>query len=254
MTNHIVGVLSRFRQETVGLTADIQSMFHQVRVEQKHCDALRFLWWPGGDLSAKLVEYQMVKHIFGATSSPSVVNFCLKKKAMMEDHQNSEVENVIDRNMFVDDLMKPTETAADAISLANKVGKQLNKGGFRLTKWCSNDRSVIAAIPVSERAKTVVNLELEELPTQSALGMKWNIEDGKFVWEISDKLMSAKSKKLMTRRSIVSVVYSLFDPMGFIAPYIMKAKLMLEMLSRKKIGWHEPLKTNVLDKSLCLTT
>lgn len=56
LTNHIVGVLSRFRQETVGLTADIQSMFHQVRVEQKACDALRFLLWPGGDLSAKLVE------------------------------------------------------------------------------------------------------------------------------------------------------------------------------------------------------
>ena len=147
LTNPIVGVLSRFRQEAVCLTADLQSMFHQVRVEPKDCDALRFLWWPGGDLSAELVEYRMVKHIFGATSSPSAVNFCLKKTAMMEEQQNSEVANVIDRNMYVDDLMKSTETAADAISLANKVSEQLNKGGFHLTKWCSNDRRVIAAIP-----------------------------------------------------------------------------------------------------------
>ena len=120
LTNRIVGVLSHFRQEAVGLTANIQSMFHQVRVEPKDCDALRFLWWPGGDLSAELVEYRMVKHIFGATSSPSVVNFCLKKTAMMEEQQNSEVANVIDRNMYVDDLIKSTETAADAISF----GKQ----------------------------------------------------------------------------------------------------------------------------------
>lgn len=160
----------------------------------------------------------MVKHIFGATSSATVVDFCLKKTAMMEEQQNSEVANVIDRNMSVDDLMKSTETAADAISLANKVIEQLNKGGFRLKKWCTNDRSVIAAIPESQRAQTVVNLELEQLPTQSALGMRWNIEDGKFVWEISDKLMSAKSKKAVNRRSIVSVVYSIFDPLGFIAP------------------------------------
>ena len=104
-----------------------------------------------------------MKHIFGATSSPSVVNFCLKKTAMMEVQQNSEVENVIDRNMYVDDLIKSTETAADAISLANKVSEELNKGGFHLTKWCSNDQSVIAAIPESERAKTLVNLELEQL-------------------------------------------------------------------------------------------
>ena len=217
LTNCIVGVLSRFRQETVGLAADIQSMFHQVRVEPKDRDAVRFLWWPGGDLSAELVEYRMMKHLFGATSSPSVVNFCLKKTAMMKEQQNLEVTNFIDRNMYVDDLMKSTETAADAISLANKVSEQLNKGGFHLTKSCSNGR-VISAIPESERAKAVVSLELEQLPRQSALGMKWNIEDDKFVWEISDKLISAESKKPVTRRSIVSVVYSLFDPLGFIAP------------------------------------
>ena len=89
-----------------------------------------------------------------------------------------------------------------------------------------------------------MNVKLEQLPTQSALGMKWNIEDDKFVWAISDKLMSAKSKKPVTKRSIVPVVDSLVDPLGFIAPYIMKGKLILQMLSRKKIGWDEPLEEN----------
>lgn len=56
--------------------------------------------------------------------------------------------------------------------------------------------------------------------------------------------MGAKSKKPVTRRSIVSVVFSLFDPLGFIAPYIMKAKPILQMLSRKKIGWDKPLHEN----------
>ena len=98
----------------------------------------------------------MVRHIFGATSSSSVLNFCLKKTAMMEEQPKSEIANVIDRNMYVDDLMKWTETPADAIYLANKVSKQLNKGGFHQTKPCSNDRRVIGAIPESERSKTVV--------------------------------------------------------------------------------------------------
>ena len=42
----------------------------------------------------------------------------------------------------------------------------------------------------------------------------------------------------------MSVVFSLFDPLGFIAPYIMKAKPILQMLSRKKIGWDKPLDEN----------
>jgi len=56
--------------------------------------------------------------------------------------------------------------------------------------------------------------------------------------------LSAMSKKPATRRSIVSIVYSLFDLLGFTTPYIMKAKLILQMLSRKKIGWDEPLEEN----------
>ena len=179
VTNYIVGVLTRFRQEFVGLAAYIQSVFHQVRVEPRDCDALRFLWWPGGDLSAELTEYQMVKHLFGATSSPSVVSPCLKKTAEMDGGWNSEVANVIKRNMYVDDLMKSTETTADAILLVHKVKEQLSKDGFHLTKWCSNDRRVPVA--VSERAKSVINLELDQLPTQSALGLKWDIEDDKCV-------------------------------------------------------------------------
>ena len=34
------GVLSRFRQETVGVVADIEGMFHQVLVEPKDWDVL----------------------------------------------------------------------------------------------------------------------------------------------------------------------------------------------------------------------
>ena len=41
-TNQLIGVLSRFRQETVGVVADIEDMFHQVLVEPKDCDVLRF--------------------------------------------------------------------------------------------------------------------------------------------------------------------------------------------------------------------
>ena len=45
MTNSLVGVLLRFRQGTIGIAADIEGMFHQIRVREKDQDSLRFLWW-----------------------------------------------------------------------------------------------------------------------------------------------------------------------------------------------------------------
>ena len=45
MTNSLVGVLLCFCQGKVGLAADVEAMFHQVRVRREDQDALRFLWW-----------------------------------------------------------------------------------------------------------------------------------------------------------------------------------------------------------------
>ena len=82
LTNSLLGVLTRFRQENIAIMADVEAMYHQVRVPKEDTDLLRFLWWPEGDLSQEIVEYKMVVHLFGATSSASCANFALKKTGL----------------------------------------------------------------------------------------------------------------------------------------------------------------------------
>ena len=43
--------------------ADIESMFHQVRVPDPDSSFLRFLWWEDGNMAHELQEYQMVVHL-----------------------------------------------------------------------------------------------------------------------------------------------------------------------------------------------
>ena len=62
LTNSLIGVLCRFRQEDVAMMADVEAMFHQVQVHPKDLNALRFLWFPHGDLSGQPHEYQVVIH------------------------------------------------------------------------------------------------------------------------------------------------------------------------------------------------
>ena len=42
LTDNLVGVLIRFREEPIAVMADIEGMFHQVCVSPKDCDALHF--------------------------------------------------------------------------------------------------------------------------------------------------------------------------------------------------------------------
>ena len=181
--------------------------------------------------------------MFGATSSPSIANFCLKKSAdLYGKEHDADVVETVKRNMYVDDIMKSPSTKEKAIALVGHLRGLLSRVGFRLTKWYGKNKMVLATIPESERAKSVANLDLEKLPTETALGLKWNTEEDMFVLDSSVKILQIVGQRPTTRRGVVSAVYSLFDPLEFIAPYVMKAKRLLQTLSRKRLGWDNQFK------------
>ena len=140
LTNSLIGVLIRFRQEPIAVVADIRAMFYQVLVDPKDFDAFRFLWWENHNLNTTPTEYRMVKHVFGATSSPSIANFCVKKTVSSFGQEfEAEVVETVNRNMYVDDLMKSVDTPERPVAQPKRLRELLMKGGFRLTKWLSKD-------------------------------------------------------------------------------------------------------------------
>ena len=116
LTNSIVEVLSRFRQERVAFMSDVEAMFHQVSVRPSDCDALRFLWWPDGNLNSVPEEYQMLVHLFGGASSPSCANFALRRTAEdnKEDFDPKAIETV-ERNFYVDDCLRSVASEEEAV-------------------------------------------------------------------------------------------------------------------------------------------
>ena len=132
------------------------------------------------DLSKELVDYQMLVHLFGATSSPSCASFCLKKTASDNQGEFDEETITVDRNFYVDDCLKSVPTTDKAVRLSGQLRELLSRGGFRLTKWISKDRNVIATVPVTERAPSVANLDLEDLPVERTLGVQWDMETDDF--------------------------------------------------------------------------
>lgn len=242
LTNLLVGVLTRFRKEPVVLMADIEAMYHQVRVPAEDSDLLRFLWWPDGDCSRELMEYRMVAHLFGATSSPSCACFALRKCA--EDNQrcfSPMAVNTVLHHFYVDDCLVSVGSEEEAISLCRELSALCAEGGFKLTKWTSNRRTVLAAIPQEERAKEVKDLDLnsDALPVEHALGVQWCVQSDSFKFKITLKTHP------LTRRGILSVTSSIYDPLGFLAPVVLSAKKILQDLCRRRLGWDDPLPTSV---------
>ncbi|XP_068739567.1 uncharacterized protein [Montipora capricornis] len=238
-TNSLVGVLLRFREERVALMADIEKMFHQVRVKPEDCEALRFLWWPGGDIDQDPVDRKMSVHLFGATSSPSCCSYALKKTA--EDNQgyfSEKALEIVHNNFHVDDCHKSLATTMEAVQLVGELPKLLARGGFRLTKWVFNDKSVMCHIPTGERASTV-NLDLERPTQEGASVVDANVGEDSFGFR-------GGAIKAETRRGILSNVASFYDPLGLAAPMVLPAKSILQELCRLGHDWDEDLPEQVL--------
>ena len=241
MTNTLVGVLTRFRQDPVAFLADIEEMFCQVRVSPEHRKFLKFLWWKDGDYEQPLEEYEMLVHLFGATSSPSCAGFCLRNVAKeFENEFNSETIETVRKNFYVDDCLKSVKEAEAAIGLIKELRELLERRSFRLTKFVSNNVEVLSSIPENERAKSIVRLDFDELPVERALGVEWNVKEDSFNFRIAER------KKAPTRRGILSDVSSMYDPLGFAAPFILPAKRLLQQLCKEKIGWDEDISPNML--------
>ena len=182
----------------------------------------------------------MLVHIFGAASSPSCSCYALLQTA--EDNKNDfaiEVINTLKRNFYVDDCLKSKPTIESAISHASDLRTLLSKGGFRLTKWSSNDRSVLKSIPAEDRAKEVKTLDLDQdkLPIERVLGVQWCAESDQFQFKMVIKYRPA------TRRGILSVMASIYDPLGFLAPIILPAKMILQDLFRLNVRWDDEIPT-----------
>jgi len=158
---------------------DLEAMFHQFKVDEKHRDFLRFLWCPNGNIQLAPVQYRMTVHLFGAGSSPGCVNFALKRIA--SDHEQEfghEEANFVRDNFYVDDGLKSVLMVPKAIKLIQNTRKLCAKGGLCLHKFTSNSREVLETIPEEERAKGLKNLDLNQnsLPMERALGVQWCVE------------------------------------------------------------------------------
>ena len=131
LTNSLVGVLTRFREGPVAMMADIEDMFHQVRVRPPDCDSFRFLWWRDNDLSKEPTEYQMMVHLFGSVSSPTCANFALRKTTDDNNEQfDPDTISTVKRNFYVDDCLKSSQNEQAAITTAEHYVSCFPKADF----------------------------------------------------------------------------------------------------------------------------
>ena len=241
LNNSLVGVLMRFRKDEVAVASDIESMFHRVACREDDTDALRFLWWDGS-LDEPPGDYKMTVHLFGKADSPCIAAWALQQTAADNEAAfGEEIREIVKKNFCVDGGLFSKQSTEQAVHSSLELIRMLRKGNFRLTKFISNDKDLLAAIPAEER--TIKNLDLDKLPIERALGQQWNIDTDTFGVKTSPPLARPGSD---TRRGCFSTLSSIFDPLGMIGPVLLPVKRVLQKTWQFKLLWDEKLPEDLL--------
>ena len=188
LTNQFIGVLHRFRLEPVAFMADTQAMYYQVKVPERQRSYLRYLWWKEGDINSEIVDHEMCVHFLRAVSSHSSNSYSLKRTTV--DNSTSfgvDASETVMNNFYVDGLLTPVKSEEYAVDLIKRVKEMCAAGGFNLAKFICNRKNVLMSIPDIQRREGVKDTDLikEELPTERALGVYWNVEKDALCFKVN---------------------------------------------------------------------
>ena len=253
--NSLVGVLFRFRREDIAAMCDVEQMFHSFHVDPKHRNFLRFLWFKDNDPTQDIIEYRMTVHLFGNGPSPAVATYGLRRTVENGEELEPGVKEFVKRNFYVDDGLVSKPTAEETVKLVRDTQAALATANLRLHKVVSNSVTVMEAFPTEDLAKDIRSLDLrhDELPAQRSLGVFWDLERDVFTYKVS------VPDRPFTRRGVLSLVNSIYDPLGLAAPVLLEGRLLLQELvamgkettAATLLGWDDPLPEKLANRWQC---
>ena len=142
----------------------------------------------------------------------------------------------------MDDLISGAESIEQAIQLRDELTSLMSKGGFRFRKWCSNELSVLDGL-TPDLLGTTASHEFEAAANVKTLGICWEPPNDVFRFTIA-----IPDVRPYTKRTVLSTIAQLYDPLGLLSPIIVQAKILLQELWANKLGWDDELPRQLCDK------
>ena len=118
----------------------------------------------------------------------------------------------------------------------------LSGAGFHLTKYVSNDERILEGVPEDDRMSDESNMMFDEC---KALGVKWCVS--------SDEMYFYKNMdcaNTISKRYMLKIVASVFDPLGLICPIIVQGRLLFQEANRSCKGWDDSVSPDCANKWL----
>ena len=225
----ISNILLRFRLHRFALSTDIEKAFLHVKLAECDRDFTRFLWLSDhSDPESKFVTYRFKVVLFGSTSSPFMLHATLDYHLKLH---SSSVSMDMKNNLYVDNIISGCCSEEAIFQYYKEATSIMSEASFHLRSWASN----------SQKLQTIAKADgvLDSNTTVNLLGLKWNTCTDTIA--IASRQLKPKGDTPVTKRSILQGTSKLYDPLGWLTPITIRARILMQELWKKQVTWDDPL-------------
>jgi hypothetical protein len=188
----------------------------------------------------------------------------VQKNAHNHKDEFPEAAECVLKSTIVDDHLDSCPTAAKAIKIVSDLVVLYKKIGLNLRKVTRNNAEVLENLP--EAVETSENMKdfsqwgpqeremsvdtMSKMPHMRALGQRWNMLLDEFLYNS----YTPDTQIFWTKLYCLCQSARLFDPLGFIAPILLLAKLFIQALWKRSAKWLDALTEEETEEWLELIT
>ncbi|XP_059217646.1 uncharacterized protein LOC131994782 [Stomoxys calcitrans] len=241
LQSDLISVILNWRKYQYVFCGDIQKMYRQVLIHPQDRPYQRILIRPG--INDPVRDFQLKTVTFGINCAPFLAIRTLLQLASDTEDQFPKVADILRGETYVDDILSGGFSIDEAIDAQNDLKTVLSSAGFPLKKIAANDSRLLSQVAKEDLLDSEF-LQFDESSSTKTLGVKWNAMSDKFSYSLG----SISPDRTTTKRKVLSAVAQLFDPAGWVAPIVIRSKVLMQQFWLEGVNWDETLSTESQNK------
>ncbi|XP_073955623.1 uncharacterized protein [Choristoneura fumiferana] len=238
LQKNIFHLLLRFRWHAVVFTADVKQMYRQILVFPEDAEYQRILWRPSP--REPIGDYRLLTVTYGVSSAPFQALRTIEQLAQDLENSHPDGSGVLKRDTYVDDIVTGADSVEQATRIRSELTRILASGGFHLRKWTSNRPDFFVGVPPEDLyCEKFREFESIDDMALKILGLSWLPQPDCFTFKVS------VDDRRCTKRTILSEIARIFDPLGLLSPLTFFAKYLMQLLWVSGVAWDDDAPDNI---------
>ncbi|XP_076289809.1 uncharacterized protein LOC143213641 [Lasioglossum baleicum] len=230
-------VILKWRHHRYVYSADVAKMYRQILVDSRDVNFQRILWLD--TITKSPIDHVLLTVTYGMTCAPFIALRVIQRLRELEGANFPLAVPILRDQIYVDDVLFGGDSVELVRARRDQVVGLLRRGKFELRKWSSNCTELLSDIDPSDHGLACTrSLAVDD--HVKVLGIGWNPLDDAFQIQLNIPTTVPE-----TKRAILSAISKIYDPLGWVTPVTITAKILLQDLWRLRVSWDEALQNEI---------